>query len=124
MTTLEQALAYARANRPAHLSGLCDWLRIPSISTLPEHLADVRRAGQFAAERLHEIGFRRAALRETDGHPILYAEWLEADAPTVRLDVRILGRALRIWSCLRTFRYFVPVQKGKSTCTVKIRLRV
>lgn len=83
MTMLEQALAYARANRAAHLSGLCDWLRIPSVSTLPEHAADVRRAGQFAAQRLREMGFRRVELRETEGHPILYAEWLEADAPTL-----------------------------------------
>ncbi len=80
---LEEALAYARANRAAHLSGLCDWLRIPSVSTLPEHAADVRRAAQFAAERLREMGFQRVELRETEGHPILYAEWLGADAPTL-----------------------------------------
>jgi len=83
MTTLEQALAFARANRSAHLSGLCDWLRIPSVSTLPEHTADVRRAGQFALERLRAMGFRRVELRETEGHPLLYAEWLEVDAPTL-----------------------------------------
>lgn len=83
MTMLEQALTYARANRAAHLSGLCDWLRIPSVSTLPEHAADVRRAGQFAADRLRAMGFRRVELRETEGHPILYAEWPEADAPTL-----------------------------------------
>jgi acetylornithine deacetylase/succinyl-diaminopimelate desuccinylase-like protein len=80
---LEEALAYARANRSAHLSGLCDWLRIPSVSTLPEHAPDVRRAAQFAAERLREMGFQRVELRETDGHPILYAEWMGVDAPTL-----------------------------------------
>ncbi|MFZ5819867.1 MAG: dipeptidase [Chloroflexota bacterium] len=85
MSTLEQALAYARANRPAHLSGLCDWLRIPSVSTLPEHAPDLQRAAQFAADRLREMGFRRVELRQTAGHPILYAEWLEAEAPTLLL---------------------------------------
>lgn len=83
MTALEQALAYARANRAAHLSGLCDWLRIPSVSTLPEHAADVRRAAQFAAGRLSAMGFGHVELRQTEGHPILYAEWLEANAPTL-----------------------------------------
>ncbi len=83
MTMLELALTYARAHRAAHLSGLCDWLRIPSVSTQPEHAADVRRAAQFAADRLSAMGFRRVELRETAGHPILYAEWLEADAPTL-----------------------------------------
>jgi len=71
---LEKALTYARANRQAHLEGLCDWLRIPSVSTLPEHAQDVRRAGEFAAERLHAMGFPYVTIEETPGHPIVYAE--------------------------------------------------
>ena len=71
---LDSALNYARQNKAAHLSGLCDWLRIPSISTTPEHTPDVRRAAEFAAQYLHTIGMDKVEVRETTGHPIVYAE--------------------------------------------------
>lgn len=80
---LEQALIYARANRERYLAELCDWLRIPSVSTLPEHAGDVRRAGEFAVEKLAGIGFPRAELRETDGHPVVFSERPEPGAPTL-----------------------------------------
>ncbi len=34
------------------LADLIEWLRIPSISTLPAHKADCRRAHQWIADRL------------------------------------------------------------------------
>lgn len=80
---LEKALTYARANRQSHLEQLCDWLRIPSISTDPENKEDVRRAAQFAADKLTEIGFPRVDIDDTPGHPIVYAERLGRDAPTL-----------------------------------------
>jgi acetylornithine deacetylase/succinyl-diaminopimelate desuccinylase-like protein len=80
---LDPALAYARANREKHLAQLCDWLRIPSISTLPEHRGDVRRAAVFALEKLKSMGFTTVEMRETGGNPIVYAEWLEAQVPTL-----------------------------------------
>lgn len=81
---LNTALAYARANQQAHLALLCEWLRIPSISTLPEHVHDVRRAAEFAARDLREMGMSRVEIRETQGHPIVYAEWLQIkEAPTL-----------------------------------------
>ena len=80
---LSSALAYALAHRTAHLDALRDWLRIPSVSTLPEHAADVRRAGQWAVDRLHAMGMPRAEMVDTAGHPVVYAEWLGAPAPTL-----------------------------------------
>jgi acetylornithine deacetylase/succinyl-diaminopimelate desuccinylase-like protein len=74
---LESALNFARVNKQLHLSRLCDWLHIPSISTLPEHVADVRRAAEFAAQALSSMGMTKAEVRETEGHPIVYAEWLD-----------------------------------------------
>ncbi len=82
---LEQALTYAREHRKAHLSQLQDWLRIPSISTLPAHKDDIRRAAQFAADKLSGIGFPRVDIDETPGHPIVYAERSGLDAPTLLL---------------------------------------
>ncbi len=80
---LEKALSYARDNRTSFLSQLQDWLRIPSISTLPGHKDDVRRAAQFAADKLSEMGFPRVDIDETPGHPIVYAERIGLDAPTL-----------------------------------------
>jgi len=82
---IDSALQFARTSRAAHVAALCDWLRIPSISTLPSHAAQVRQAAQFAAHYLAAIGMRRVELRETAGHPVVYAEWLESDAPTLLL---------------------------------------
>jgi acetylornithine deacetylase/succinyl-diaminopimelate desuccinylase-like protein len=80
---LEKALTYAHANRQSHLSQLCDWLCIPSISTLPENKVDVRHAAQFAADKLSEMGFPRVDINETPDHPIVYAERLGLDSPTL-----------------------------------------
>lgn len=71
---LDSALDFARVNKQAHLSGLCAWLRIPSISTQPEHAPDVRRAAEFGADYLREMGMVRVEIRETAGHPLVYAE--------------------------------------------------
>ena len=53
-------------------------LRIPSISTLPEHKADCRRAAEFLMAELTRIGMENARLIETGGHPLVYADWLHA----------------------------------------------
>lgn len=82
---LDSALQFARTNKQAHLTRLCDWLRIPSISTLPEHAGDVRRAAQFAADFRKEMGMTSVEIRETAGHPLVFATWNGSDrtSPTL-----------------------------------------
>lgn len=80
---LEHALDYARSHRHAHLDALCDWLRIPSVSALPEHAGDVRQAGEWAVARLRAMGMQEAEMRETGGHPLAYAEWQGTPGPTL-----------------------------------------
>jgi len=76
--------AYLDAERTAMLERLCDWLRIPSISALGEHAADVRRSAEWAAAALVDAGFEHVEVIETAGAPAVYGEWLHAgDAPTV-----------------------------------------
>jgi acetylornithine deacetylase/succinyl-diaminopimelate desuccinylase-like protein len=75
MTRLE---TYIMENEGRFLEDLKGWLRIPSISTLPEHAGDIRRAAQYAVDQLGRIGFERAGLIETAGHPLVYGEWLKA----------------------------------------------
>lgn len=71
---LEKALTYARDNRTKFLFQLQDWLRIPSISTLPQHHDDLIRAAEFAAHKLREIGFSDVEIDSSRSHPIVYAE--------------------------------------------------
>ncbi len=75
---------YARENHPRFLSELKALLRIPSISTLPEHREDCRRAAQLLVAELGRIGMENVRQIETEGHPLVYADWLHAAGkPTV-----------------------------------------
>ncbi len=77
-----QVAAYVDQNRDRFVEQLCEWLRIPSVSTDPAHKDDVRRAAQFVADDLRASGLS-VEVYETEGHPIVYAEWCHAEgAPT------------------------------------------
>ena len=79
-----KALEFARQNHPRFLNELKDLLRIPSVSTLPENKADCRRTAELLVAELTRIGMQGARLIETEGHPMVYAEWLKAPGkPTV-----------------------------------------
>jgi len=55
-------------------------LKIPSISALPQHKSDVRRAADFVASELRSMGMRGVEIIEGQAgqNPLVYAEWLEA----------------------------------------------
>ncbi len=80
-----QALTYAQNHHAEALAGLQELLRIPSISTLPECEPDMQRAAQWLADKLAEIGLQNVKIMPTAGHPVVYADWLNAgpDAPTL-----------------------------------------
>jgi acetylornithine deacetylase/succinyl-diaminopimelate desuccinylase-like protein len=79
------AVAFATQNRARFLAELKDLLRIPSVSTLPEHARDCRRAAETLAAELKRIGMENVRLIEVQGgHPLVYADWLHAAGkPTV-----------------------------------------
>lgn len=77
-------LTYVKSNQDRFLEELFDWLRIPSVSALPEHNGDVRRAGEWVVNKLKTIGFENVGLKETTGHPSVYGDWLHAPGkPTI-----------------------------------------
>lgn len=66
------------------LAELLEFARIPSISTDARYKADVQHAANWVAEQLRQAGPLKVQVYETSGHPLVYAEWLEAgDAPTL-----------------------------------------
>ena len=75
---------YVGQNQARFLEELLDFLRIPSISTLPEHDGDVRRAAEFVAASLRAAGLENVEIIPTAKHPLVYGDWLHAPGqPTV-----------------------------------------
>ncbi|HUO60191.1 MAG TPA: dipeptidase, partial [Candidatus Acidoferrales bacterium] len=72
------AVAYAKQNQQRFLEELKNLLRIPSVSTLPEHKNDIEKAAKFIADELKRIGFEHVEVIPTAGHPLVYADWLHA----------------------------------------------
>ena len=76
--------SYLEVHRDRSLAELEDFLRLPSVSSLPEHVDDVRRAAEWAAGRLVRAGMEHVEVFPTDGHPMVYGDWLHAgEAPTI-----------------------------------------
>jgi len=78
------ALEYSRQNYSRFLDELKALLRIPSISTLPENQGDCRKAAEWLVAALERMGMEHVRMVETEGHPLVYADWLHAEGkPTV-----------------------------------------
>ena len=76
--------AYLQEHQSQYLDELCEFLRIPSISSAPDHAGDVERAGQWVADRLQAAGCENVRILPTGGHPVVYGDWLHADGkPTI-----------------------------------------
>ena len=79
-----QLETYTAKHEQQFLDDLKVWLRIPSISTLPEHAGDMLRAAKYAADQMTHIGLVNVAVLQTQGHPLVYGEWLKASGkPTL-----------------------------------------
>ena len=78
------AQSFTENGRERLLEELSEFLRIPSVSTLPEHKNDVLRAAEFVASSLRDVGMETVEVIAGEGHPLVYAESLEAPGkPTV-----------------------------------------
>ncbi len=76
--------AHLAQTRDERMESYQSFLRIPSISALPAHAPDCRRAAEWLAVALETAGLEHVEVCETGGHPVVYADWLHApDAPTV-----------------------------------------
>jgi len=75
---------FVHDNEQRLLDELFTLLRIPSISTSPEHKGDIDRAAQFVADALGKAGLENIEIIPTAGHPLVYADWLHAPGkPTI-----------------------------------------
>lgn len=75
---------YFAEHKERFLNELFDLLRIPSVSADSKFKPDMRRAAEFVRDKLTAAGLDKAALHETPGHPVVYAEKLiDESLPTV-----------------------------------------
>ena len=77
----EAQIVAAHAER---MQRYADFLAIPSVSAIPEHAADCRKAAEWLAAELRRIGAQRVEVSETGGHPIVVGERIEdPNLPTI-----------------------------------------
>jgi acetylornithine deacetylase/succinyl-diaminopimelate desuccinylase-like protein len=75
---------FIEGHREQHLTELCEFLRIPSVSAKSEHKQDIERGAKWVADHLRTSGFQKVEIVPTNLHPLVYAESLEAPGkPTV-----------------------------------------
>lgn len=85
MMNAERIAVYVEKNAARFLDELKELVAIPSISTSPEYRDEVRRAADFLVAQLRDVvRLSSVELIETAGHPLIYAERMEAPGqPTV-----------------------------------------
>src|SRR5574339_293018 len=81
---MNQVVDFINVNRDRYVEELKQYLAIPSISALPQHTADVRRAAEWTGEALKSAGLQNVRLIDTPGNPVVYGDWLNAPGkPTI-----------------------------------------
>ncbi|MEO8398494.1 MAG: dipeptidase, partial [Ignavibacteriaceae bacterium] len=75
---MNEVIKYIKDNNEVYIEQLKDFLKIPSISTLSENKNDIKEAANFVADKLKKAGMSRVEIFKTEGHPIVYGEWLGA----------------------------------------------
>ncbi len=71
------------ANRQRYVEELSEFLLIPSVSTEPDHAADIRQAAIWVVNKLQKLGFQ-VELRETARHPVVFGHLvIDASLPTI-----------------------------------------
>lgn len=81
---MKKAISYAKQNHDRFINDLFALMRIPSISALPSHAADMMRCAEAIRERLTKAGADHAEVMPTTGAPVVYAsKTIDTKAKTV-----------------------------------------
>jgi acetylornithine deacetylase/succinyl-diaminopimelate desuccinylase-like protein len=75
---MEQVLSFIESSRDRYLIELKELLAIPSVSSQTERKPDMRRAAEWLKTHMTTIGLQNVQILETEGHPVVYADWLGA----------------------------------------------
>ncbi len=84
MTTAAALNNYLDEHQHRYIEQLSEWLKIPSISTLPENKDDVSRAAEWISDRLTAIGFQETKIIATERHPLVWTNrQVDGNRPTL-----------------------------------------
>lgn len=83
--TAQKVIDHVHAHRERYLNGYKELLGIPSVSTDPTYKEELERCADWVIAEMQRIGLKNCRRMATDGHPVVYGEWLEAgaDKPTL-----------------------------------------
>jgi acetylornithine deacetylase/succinyl-diaminopimelate desuccinylase-like protein len=83
-TRMRDVMAYIDAHGDDSVRALVEWVKIPSISSSPEHAADVLASAEHLVRELERTRPDRVEVLPTGGHPAVFSEWRHApDKPTL-----------------------------------------
>jgi acetylornithine deacetylase/succinyl-diaminopimelate desuccinylase-like protein len=75
---------YQEKNKDRFLNEMLDLLRIPSVSAKSEHKGDMLKCAEAVKKSLLDAGCDKAAVMDTDGHPVVFGEKIiDPSKPTV-----------------------------------------
>ena len=83
------ALKYAEENNDRYFKELVELAKIPSVSADSYYKKSMKTAADWLVKKLKEIGMEETKVMKTEGHPVVYGEYLKAGSEA--LTVLIYG---------------------------------
>lgn len=85
MPNIDKAIEFAHEQRTRFLEELGELIAIPSISADSAYDKDIQRAAEWLSAKLKSLGFDKVQIMPTEGHPLVYGEYMKAgkDAATM-----------------------------------------
>lgn len=84
LNTMNIIKDYIEQNKERFLDELFGLIRIPSISSMQEHKADMVRCAEYWRDMILQAGADKAEVMPTDGNPVVYGEKIiDTSLPTV-----------------------------------------
>ena len=82
---MENIHSYLQMKRDDHLEELFSFLALESISALPEHHKEINQTANWLSKALTNAGLENVSVYETNGHPVVYGDWLHAEGKPTAL---------------------------------------
>ncbi|MBM4166673.1 MAG: dipeptidase [Ignavibacteria bacterium] len=83
---MKSVLQFIETNKQRYLNELKELISIPSVSSQPQRSNEMKRCADWISNHLKSIGMNNIKIMPTAGHPVVYADWLNAPGkPTILL---------------------------------------
>src|SRR5690554_2592688 len=73
-----------KSKEQEHIDEVLELIRMPSVSTSPDHKPDMQRTAEWVAARMQRAGIPEVRIAESAGHPSVLGRWhVSEDQPTI-----------------------------------------